>query len=71
MVPEWLPSDPGRRGIDAAHRAIPSLRPRTAFVEGPSGATRRGHIHYNAAGARELGLRFYNAFEAEAAGQPV
>ncbi|MFT4469135.1 sialate O-acetylesterase [Arthrobacter sulfonylureivorans] len=72
MVPEWLPGDPGRRGIDAAHRAIPSLRPRTAFVEGPAGAGQdEGHIHYNAAGARELGLRFYGAYEAVAAGQPA
>lgn len=72
MVPEWLPDDPGRRGIEAAHRSIPALRQQTAFVEGPAGAGQdTGQIHYSASGARELGLRFYRAFEAETAGHTV
>jgi hypothetical protein len=66
MVPEWLPDDRRRRGIEAAHRSVAAQRLQTAFVEGPSGASQDAEqIHYSAAGARELGLRFYRAFEAE------
>ncbi|EMY34312.1 hypothetical protein D477_010186, partial [Arthrobacter crystallopoietes BAB-32] len=66
MVPEWVAWDRKLRGpFDAVHRAIPKDRPLTAFVEGPAGAGLPGDIiHYSAAGARELGLRYYQAFAA-------
>lgn len=69
MVPEWIAADKKIRGrIDAAHRSIPSHRPQTAFVEGPAGANGANDgIHFNAAGARELGLRYYRTFSGMAA----
>jgi hypothetical protein len=63
MVPEWIAANPSARGIDGVHRSIPSDRPVTAFVEGPGGAATAGDtIHYTAAGARELGLRYFRAY---------
>jgi Carbohydrate esterase, sialic acid-specific acetylesterase len=63
MVPEWLAANPGVLPIDAVHRSIPAERPLTAFVEGPMGAATPGDIiHFNAAGARELGLRYFRAY---------
>jgi lysophospholipase L1-like esterase len=69
MVPEWISADKKIRSrIDAAHRSIPSHRPQTAFVEGPAGANGANDgIHFNAAGARELGLRYYRTFSGMAA----
>ena len=69
MVPEWIAADKKIRGpIDAVHRSIPSHRPQTAFVEGPAGANGANDgIHFNAAGARELGLRYYRTFSGMAA----
>jgi len=63
MVPEWITASPSARGIDRVHRSISSERPLTAFVEGPQGAATAGDIiHYSAAGARELGLRYFRAY---------
>ncbi|GLB66234.1 sialate O-acetylesterase [Arthrobacter mangrovi] len=63
MVPEWVAGSPSARGIDRVHRSIASERPLAAFVEGPQGAATAGDIiHYDAAGARELGLRYFRAY---------
>lgn len=54
----------GYPAIDAAHRATPQRQPLTAFVEAPSGMFNSADdkLHFNAAGQRELGRRYYLAY---------
>lgn len=54
----------GYPGIDAAHRSTPSRVPLAAFVEAPAGMynSEAEKIHFNAAGQRELGRRYYREF---------
>jgi hypothetical protein len=62
MVPEWVAAEPTyRSAIQAALQAIPSNRNYTAYTAGPSGMNQDDLIHYNAAGARELGRRYFAA----------
>lgn len=55
----------GYPGINAAHADTPNRRPLTAFVEGPTGMFNSAEekIHYSAAGQRELGRRYWAAYE--------
>ncbi|MGV9669281.1 sialate O-acetylesterase [Gordonia sp. NPDC003504] len=61
MVPEEIANGhPGYPGIDAVHRSTPTRHDLCAFVAGPDGMHNPGEsIHYNAAGARELGRRMF------------
>lgn len=54
----------GYPGIDAAHRNTPSRVPLTAFVKAPTGMynSEAEKIHFNAAGQRELGRRYYEEY---------
>lgn len=64
-VPEWI-EDQGADGaaIDLALRETPQREPLTAYVLGPTGMHNKvGMMHYNAAGQRELGGRYFAAFE--------
>lgn len=62
MVPEWYEARPAAVALDAAQREVTERIPGTAYVPGPRGLNQdNGGIHYNAAGARELGRRLYDA----------
>ena len=58
--------------IDAAHRDTPNRMPMTAFVEAPSGMfnSDADKLHFSAAGQRELGRRYYDAYR-RLQGQPT
>jgi hypothetical protein len=64
MVPEWIASK-GEAGaaIDAAHRHTPDRQPATAFVETPLKSHNLDGIHINAPGQRELGRRYFAAWQ--------
>ena len=73
MVPEWLTelkdgkSFPAREMISQVHQAIPSMRSNVSFVKGESGAHNMENladelVHYNAAGARKMGDKYYGAY---------
>lgn len=63
MTPDWTRGVPQREAIDAVHQSTPDRIPNTAFVPGPAGMVNPNEItHYNAAGARELGKRYYQAY---------
>lgn len=64
MVPEWFTKNDARAAIDRAHRAMATTRPFTAYVLGPRGMNQDDTLHYNAAGARELGRRLFDALPA-------
>lgn len=64
MVPDWIGTNSTRTSIDAAHRAIASTRPFAAYVRGPAGMHQDEKLHYNAAGQREMGRRFFHALTA-------
>jgi hypothetical protein len=61
MVPERLTQNAGYPLVNAAHIDTPRRKVRTAFIDGPTASYNSpaggGTIHYNAAGARELGRR--------------
>lgn len=61
MVPERLTQNAGYPLVNAAHIDTPRRKVRCAFIDGPTGSYNSpaggGTIHYNAAGARELGRR--------------
>ncbi len=51
------------RQVDQTHRSLPEKVSHTAFVRS-DGLTHRGdNVHFNAASFRELGHRFYRAFQ--------
>lgn len=54
----------GYLDINAAHQAIPRRVELSAFVEAPSGMfnSTDDKIHFNAAGQRELGRRYYDEY---------
>jgi hypothetical protein len=64
MVPEEIETGhPNYPAIDAVHADTPNRRAFVAYVEGPRGSynAEDEKIHYNAAGARELGVRMWQA----------
>lgn len=65
MVPEYVAGSTG--AIDGVHRATPSRKPYTAFVQGPAGYLYAGDglgVHYTAAGQREQGRRLLSGLAA-------
>ncbi|MEN6307360.1 MAG: sialate O-acetylesterase [Anaerohalosphaeraceae bacterium] len=52
------PWDAGRRGVDTAHRMLAAQMPYCGFVSSEGLAAMEDGIHFDAAGARELGKRF-------------
>ncbi|MBZ2197185.1 sialate O-acetylesterase [Occultella gossypii] len=54
---------PGYAAVDRIHAETPARVARTAFVTGPAGSynSEADTIHYNAAGQRELGRRYFAA----------
>jgi len=55
---------PGYRVVDAVHRDTPNRHPAVSFVEAPAGMfnSETEKIHFNAAGQRELGRRYYEEY---------
>lgn len=55
---------PGYQVVDAAHRDTPNRVPAASFVEAPAGMYNSpgDKLHFNAAGQRELGRRYYQAY---------
>ncbi|MCA4133054.1 sialate O-acetylesterase [Arthrobacter sp. M4] len=56
--------------IDAAHRDTPRRMSLTAFVEAPAGLYNSANdkVHFSAAGQREFGLRYFEAYQQLASG---
>jgi hypothetical protein len=63
LVPEWVGTNPLRQAIQNALASIPAQRNYTAYTAGPSGMNQDELIHYNAVGARNLGLRFFSILD--------
>jgi hypothetical protein len=63
LVPEWVGTNPLRVAIQNALASIPAQRNYTAYTPGPSGMNQDELIHYNAAGARELGRRYFSILD--------
>ncbi len=57
------PWDDARKQVDAVHRNLPSAVPATAYASA-DGLTHKGdEVHFDSASARELGHRYYKAWQ--------
>ncbi len=58
------PWDDWKRTIDAAHRELPNLAPKTAFVRSDSLTHKGDRVHFDALSYRKLGVRYASAYQA-------
>ena len=59
---EARPWTPARAAVDSIHRALPAHVGRTAFVSSAGLRDKGDSLHFSAAAARELGVRYANAY---------
>jgi hypothetical protein len=52
-----------RATVDSAHRALPNVLPRAAFISADGLAHKGDTVHFNSEAARELGRRYANAYQ--------
>jgi hypothetical protein len=57
------PWDQWRAMVDSAHRALPNVLPRAAFISADGLAHKGDTVHFNSVAARELGRRYASAYE--------
>ena len=75
MVPEWVvaqdKNSATKKMIDQVHRDVAGMRGNVSFIEGvwghhnlanPAKSEEEELIHYNAVGAREMGVRYHQAY---------